>query len=107
LKSLLATAIVLKSGIGVVEPAAVCFHDQARVTPEEIDLEAAIPHVEQDVDLGAGETCATAHAEKAPLQLAARTLRGGIQFFENQAQSSDTPAPTTPAKQLAQGRVVE
>jgi hypothetical protein len=83
LEALLSPPVVLEGRVGVMKTTAVCFDDQPSISPEEIRLEEAVPHVKRDVDLGSRQPCARAHAQEQSLQLTAGSLGCGVELIEN------------------------
>lgn len=107
LQALLPEAVVLKSRIGVVKASTIRFDDQPSISPEEVRLEGAAPHVERDVDLRSRQSCTRAHAQEHPLQFAASSLGFGMKLVEKESEPGNTTAATVAPNEAPHPSVIE
>jgi len=107
LEQLLSLAILLECGCGVVIPTTVGFDYQPGIAPEKIRLKSATINFKGSIDFWRREIGANAHPQEEPLQVAAGSLRLGMQFVEHQAKSRDPAPPPAVTHQTAQLHLIQ
>jgi hypothetical protein len=90
-----------------MEAAAVRFHDQPVLAPEEIGLESTVADVKRCIYLWTRQFGASAHSQEKTLEFTAGTLCRRVEFIDNQAKTGDPTAATTAPNQHTQRTEVE